>query len=261
MPTPVSTQVGTPVSAQLELPFAPLSMNPVVTTATVLDGQAVNYILHRSHGRRRISLSVDERGLRVGAPLRASLREIETVMHDHARWVIRKLSDWNDKRAPARRWESGETLAYLGLLLKLEVTQGASAVLLTPPQVHIRSPDRSPAAVAALAKHWLRGQALEHFHRRIEHFRPHVTLETVALRLSNARSRWGSCHASGRISLNWRLIHMPQHLIDYVVVHELAHLREMNHSPRFWAVVGSVIPDYTARRREIRRESHRYLVD
>ena len=115
--------------------------------------------------------------------------------------------------------------------------------------------------MSALAKHWLRNQALAHFHRRIEHFRTHITLDTVSIRLSNARSRWGSCHASGRISLNWRLIHMPQHLIDYVVVHELAHLREMNHSPRFWAVVGSVIPDYTARRREMRRESHRYLVD
>lgn len=252
---------STPMSAQLELPFAPLSMNPVVTTATVLDGQPVNYILHRSHGRRRISLSVDDRGLRVGAPLRASLREIETVLRDHARWVIRKLADWNDKRAPSRRWESGETLSFLGLPLKLDVAHGTSEVHLTQPHLHIVTPDRSAAAVAALAKHWLRGQAAEHFHRRIEHFRSHIKLETVSIRLSNARSRWGSCHASGRISLNWRLIHMPQHLIDYVVVHELAHLREMNHSPRFWAVVGSVIPDYTARRREIRRESHRYLVD
>ena len=63
------------------------------------------------------------------------------------------------------------------------------------------------------------------------------------MRLSNARSRWGSCHASGRISLNWRLIHMPRHLIDYVVVHELAHLREMNHSPRFWKLLERLCPN------------------
>lgn len=261
MPTLGSTPGNTPVSAQLELPFAPLSMNPVVTTSTVLDGQSIHYILHRSHGRRRISLSVDDRGLRVGAPLRASLREIDTVLRDHARWVVRKLADWNDKRTPARRWESGETLYHLGLPLKLAVNAGHSTVLLAAPQLHVHTPDFSATAVAALCKHWLRGQALAHFHRRIEHFRSHVTLETVSIRLSNARSRWGSCHVSGRISLNWRLIHMPQHLIDYVIVHELAHLREMNHSPRFWAVVGGVIPDYAARRREIRRESHRYLAD
>ena len=241
------------MSAQLELPFAPLSMNPVVTTSAVLDGQPVNYILHRSHGRRRISLSIDERGLRVGAPLRASLREIETVLRDHARWVIRKLAYWNDKRAPTRRWESGETVSYLGLPLKIAVEAGGSEVLLTPPQLHIRTPDFSPDAVSALAKHWLRNQALAHFHRRIEHFRTHITLDTVSIRLSNARSRWGSCHASGRISLNWRLIHMPQHLIDYVVVHELAHLREMNHSPRFWETVGEVMPDYAERRKALRQ--------
>ncbi len=257
---PGSAQM-TPMSAQLELPFAAVSLNPLLASATVIDGQAVHYILHRSHGRRRISLSIDERGLRVGAPLRASLREIESVLHDHARWVIRKLTDWHEKRAPARRWESGETLSYLGLPLRLAVAHGVSEVRLAQPQLHLLTPDPSPAAVAALTRHWLRGQAQSHLHQRIEHFRTHITLETVSLRLSNARSRWGSCHASGRISLNWRLIHMPQHLIDYVVVHELAHLREMNHSPRFWAVVGSVIPDYAARRREIRRESHRYLVD
>jgi predicted metal-dependent hydrolase len=135
-------------------------------------------------------------------------------------------------------------------------------VLLTPSQLNILSPDPAPAAVAALARHWLRGQALEHFHQRIAHFHTHITLTPVtSIRLSNARARWGSCHASGRISLNWRLIHLPRHLIDYVVVHELAHLREMNHSPRFWAVVGGVIADYAARRREIRREAHRYMVD
>jgi predicted metal-dependent hydrolase len=251
------------MSAQLELPFAPLSMNPVVTSATVLDGRAVNYILHRSHGRRRISLSVDERGLRVGAPLRASLREIETVLHNHARWVIRKLSEWRDKRPPARRWITGETVSYLGLPLKLDVAPGARAVVFAPAQLQIRAPDLSASAIEALVTHWLRGQALEHFHQRIAHFRSQVILDPagVTLRLSNARGRWGSCHVSGRISLSWRLMHFPQHLIDYVVVHELAHLREMNHSPRFWAVVGSVIPDYAARRREMRRESHRYLVD
>lgn len=249
------------MSAQLELPFAPLSANPVVATSTVLDGQAVSYLLHRSLGRRRISLSIDERGLRVGAPLRASLREIEAVLHQHARWVIRKLSDWRARQAPARRWESGETLAYLGLPHRLAVEQGASLVELGAAQLRIRAPDPAPAAIAALAVHWFRTQALAHFHHRIGHFRRHLTLQPVAVKLSNARSRWGSCHASGRIALNWRLIHLPQHLIDYVVVHELAHLREMNHSPRFWRVVSGVIPDYVQRRREIRRESHRYLLD
>jgi predicted metal-dependent hydrolase len=81
-----------------------------------------------------------------------------------------------------------------------------------------------------------------------------------AIRLSNARTRWGTCHVDGRIRLNWRLIQVPPALIDYVVVHELAHLREPNHSSRFWSQVGSVLPDYKERRLALRRDAHRYLV-
>jgi len=74
-----------------------------------------------------------------------------------------------------------------------------------------------------------------------------------ALALSSARTRWGSCSAQGGIRLNWRLIHLPPAIVDYVVVHELAHLRHMNHGPRFWALVESVCPEYRALRAELRR--------
>lgn len=252
--------VPTP-SAQLELPFAPIALNPVRNTATVLLGEPVEYVLHRSRGRRRISLSIDERGLRVGAPPRASLREIESVLQRHAQWVMRKLEFWRDKRPAARRWESGESLYHLGLPLTLDIAPGVRDVLMVGTTLRISAPDTAPASIASLARHWLRAQALAHFQRRIEHFRVPLQAQVMGIRLSNARSRWGSCHMSGRISLNWRLIHMPQHLIDYVVVHELAHLREMNHSPRFWAVVGGMIPDYAARRREMRKEAHRYIME
>lgn len=250
-----------PLSAQLELPFAPVALNPVVASATMLQGEAVQYVLHRSRGRRRISLSVDERGLRVGAPQRASLREIESVLQRHAQWIVRKLAYWRERQTPARRWESGETLFHLGLPLRLEIAPGVREVVQAPGTLRICSPALTPDTVAALARQWLRTQALAHFHLRIEHFRSRMAVEVQTVRLSNARSRWGSCHVSGRVSLNWRLIHMPQQLIDYVVVHELAHLREMNHSPRFWAVVQNIIPDYLVRRREIRREAHRYVME
>jgi predicted metal-dependent hydrolase len=95
---------------------------------------------------------------------------------------------------------------------------------------------------------------------RVHHFRQ--TLDVTAdptVHLSNARTRWGSCHASGRVHLNWRLVQMPLHLIDYVVAHEVAHLLEMNHSQRFWRTVARMVPDYAARRRELRSDSHRYL--
>jgi predicted metal-dependent hydrolase len=249
------------ILAQLELPFALPSPRPVVACSAVLDGQAVSYVLHRSHGRRRISLSVDERGLRIGAPLRASMREIETVLRDHARWVVKKLSEWGQKRAPGRRWQSGETVMLLGQPLLLRVNDGADGVAHHEGALQISTQRPQPETIAALAREWLRTQALSDFASRVERYREVMNAPPVDIRLSNARTRWGSCHASGRILLNWRLIQMPARLIDYVVVHELAHLREMNHSPRFWAVVAKEIPDHAARRREIRRDAHRYIVD
>ena len=249
------------IRAQLELPFASPSPSPVVACSAVLDGQAISYVLHRSHGRRRISLSVDERGLRIGAPLRASMREIETVLRDHARWVMRKLMQWTEKRAPGRRWESGESLMFLGRPLQLHISAGAENVMPLDSALQISTSRAQPENIAALARAWLRTQALSDFATRIERYRVAMAVTPADIRLSNARTRWGSCHASGRILLNWRLIQMPARLIDYVVVHELAHLREMNHTPRFWAVVEKEIPDYPARRREIRRDAHRYILD
>jgi predicted metal-dependent hydrolase len=249
------------VSAQLELPFAPASLNPVVNFSVLLADTPVDYVLHRSGGRRRISISIDERGLRVGAPPRASLREIETVLRDHATWVMKKLAEWRERKPAARQWVSGETVHHRGLPLRLAVADGVNAVEAEASSLVVHAPAAAPDKTALAVKSWLRQQALMHFQQRIEHFRTHFTLQGVSIRLSNARSRWGSCHESGRVSLNWRLIHLPPHLIDYVVVHELAHLVEMNHSPRFWAAVERVIPDYASRRRELRRDSHRYLLD
>ena len=82
-------------------------------------------------------------------------------------------------------------------------------------------------------------------------------MPTPALTLSNARTQWGLCREDGQVRLNWRLIHLPLHLVDYVVAHELAHLREMNHSARFWAVVGALYPDYRQARSELRHCNHR----
>ena len=89
---------------------------------------------------------------------------------------------------------------------------------------------------------------------------PLLVVPAPEIRLSNGRTRWGSCHRDGRISLNWRLIQVPLPLVDYVIVHELAHLREMNHSLRFWQSVARVIPDYAARRAKIRTEAQRYVL-
>jgi len=113
-------------------------------------------------------------------------------------------------------------------------------------------PGASATQVREAAEAWFKKMARALFEERLQHFAPQLGVQHRRLSLSGARTRWGSARTDGHIRLNWRLIHLPLAQIDYVVVHELAHLRVMDHSPRFWDTVGTVMPDYRERRRQLR---------
>jgi predicted metal-dependent hydrolase len=104
-------------------------------------------------------------------------------------------------------------------------------------------------------KRWFQDEAHRLFGERLDLYAPRVGVTYNSYAISSAGTRWGSCTVAGNIRLNWKLVHYPLALLDYVVVHELAHLREMNHSPRFWAVVGSVFPDYDGAKAALRKRS------
>jgi predicted metal-dependent hydrolase len=221
----------------------------------VIHGSLVTYTIKRSLRRRTISLRVDESGLRVGAPLTASQRAVEKVLHEHGAWVLGKLREWSQRASPAIQWLDGEELMLLGQPLRLCRVDGAVPVEIHDGLLLAPGADTQRHVIGAL-----RAMALTCFTERVQHYCSALRVAQPAVRLSSARTRWGSCHIEGRILLNWRIIQMPLALIDYVVAHEVAHLREMNHSPRFWAAVGRLVPDYAARRKAIRVEGHRYLV-
>ena len=120
-----------------------------------------------------------------------------------------------------------------------------------------KTPDGAPAEPQAAALRravhaWMLRQARAHFSARLDHFAPLLGVQWQRLGLTSARTRWGSARADGSIRLNWRLLHCAPEVLDCVVVHELAHLRVMDHSPRFWATVASVLPDHAALRRRLR---------
>jgi predicted metal-dependent hydrolase len=226
-----------------------------------LDGGWIEYTLKRSLRRRRITFTIDEDGLRVGAPWRASQRRIESLLGAHANWISRKLAEWRARRPPPFKWQAGATVMALGEPLKLAFDPARVATVRDGDCLYIAEKANGPEDM--LAKHvvaWLRSTAQNWFGQRAAHFAPTLDVRVPAIRLSNAKTRWGTCHPDGRILLNWRLIQMPPALIDYVVVHELAHLREPNHSRRFWRWVAGVLPDYEQRRRTLRRDGHRYLL-
>jgi predicted metal-dependent hydrolase len=227
-----------------------------------LAGRDVPYVLKRSVRRRRAVLNVDEYGLTVHVPWRASRRAIERFLEDSAAWILRKLEEWSRFPPRRQRWLDGERIEYVGQGLELELRVGgavAQARLADPGRLQIRLPALSEAAARTAAVNWYRRHARLNFHSRLAHFVERIQVRTPRLILSSARTRWGSCNSNGEVRLNWRLIQAPQPVIDYVVVHELAHMREMNHSRRFWRIVEQACPEHLQARAHLEEKGRWYL--
>lgn len=242
---------------QPELPLAsavPLTADETSRTIALGD-RIVPYILRRAR-RRTIGLTIDHRGLRVGAPRRASLNEVETLILRHGDWVRQKLDEWRQRRRiePLKIIE-GATFPLLGGVCEIRIAAGNNRVLWNkaPAAPFLTLCLRSAADAVRVLEKALQEKARRMFAERLAHYAQLFGLPLPSLALSSARTRWGSCSLTSGIRLNWRLIHFPLHVIDYVVVHELAHLREMNHSARFWAIVGQQYPAYKVAREELKR--------
>ena len=219
--------------------------------------------------RRTIGFSVGPDGLSVRAPRWTPVSEVEAAIQQKGRWILEKLDALRQRRErleSARiEWFHGATLPYLGgqIVLQLDpehrfVGKGAAlechgAALHA---LHIGLPFSAQSTqIRDAVQAWLMSQARQNFESRIAHYAPLLGVSVSALKLSNAGTRWGSASANRTIRLNWRLIHFRQPVIDYVVAHELSHLRVMDHSPRFWETVASVVPDYSVLRAQLKDES------
>jgi predicted metal-dependent hydrolase len=227
----------------------------------LLRGITVSYRFERSR-RKSIGFTVGPEGLVVRAPGWVPLREVDAAVQEKAAWILAKLQQMRERAracvAPEPEWVHGADLPYLGGAVRLcvvargqtpEVPEGVQALPLSLP------PGATTVQVREAAEAWFKKKARALFEERLQHFAPQLRVQHQRLSLSSARTRWGSARSDGHIRLNWRLIHLPLAQIDYVVVHELAHLRVMDHSPRFWDTVGTVMPDYRERRRLLRERS------
>ncbi len=216
--------------------------------------------------RRTIGLSVSTDGLSVSAPRWTPVGEVEALLHDKSAWVLEKLQSARQRAGEMEqariRWADGVEFDYLGERMRVVldpthtftqvggVFEPAPGGLATLRMGLARNAQETQIRDAAQA--WLMKRAKALFTERLDHFAPQLGVRYSKLRLSSAGTRWGSASADGSIRLNWRLIHLKLDMIDYVVVHELSHLRHMDHSPQFWDVVASVLPDHAQRRRALR---------
>lgn len=201
--------------------------------------------------RRTLTILVRHGRVEVRAPRWTSIADVESFIRDKESWIRRRLLE--ARRAPPRlSWREGEQLPFLGENLRIALRDDFAGVRCAENRIEV-SPRSSATLLRAAVLEWLFARAREIFRERVGLYAPRLKVKEPEVRLSNAKTQWGSCNSHGRVLLNWRLIHVPVRLIDYVVAHELAHIRELNHSPRFWALVESIYPDCRAARRELNR--------
>jgi predicted metal-dependent hydrolase len=227
---------------------------------------AIPYRLRRSARARRLRLTVQADGVEVVAPLRIREPEIVRFVEQHGHWVLDRVSRLRRTLAahPGRSGlADGGRIPYRGdpVELRIAPAAGPRAIVRYRDGFEVALPERIPdedrdRRVEAALTSWLRRQARLDAERLIERHGPPHRLLPKGLRIKDQKRIWGSCSARGLINLNWRLILAPAPVFEYVVVHELCHLRVRNHQREFWRLVGEVLPGFEPQRRWLRANGH-----
>ena len=223
---------------------------------------AIRYDIRRSRRRRKtIQLTVDRNGVHVAAPARTSDRKVRSIVRERADWIGRQQAALRD--IPELRFVDGEAIAYLGREVPMAFEQvRAQRVTLRfdGSRFHVSHPADLPdperrEKVRFLLANWYRDRAAEHLPTVVDRWWPQLGRDGAPkILIRNQRRRWGSCAADGTLRFSWRVMLLGPALIDYIVVHELAHLTHMNHSPAFWELVCRTMPDAQDRRKRLRAE-------
>jgi predicted metal-dependent hydrolase len=287
-PASVSAPVSAPAAplprTEPEPPSAPAQTLSQVLTPTAfrhpqanreaaLGDSIVSFHFKRAR-RRNIGFSVGPEGLTVTAPKWVPLYEVDAAVKSKSSWIVKKLGEAHERHQKIEsariEWRDGATFPFLGeqVIVVLDPRHDfdeVGAVLHTDTStlpgvtrltLHVGLPQIADAAqIRDAVQAWLMRQAKRLFTERLDHFAPQLGVQWRKVVLSSAGTRWGTAHSDGLIRLNWRLIHFRMPVIDYVVAHELSHLRVMDHSPRFWETVRTVVPDFAQLRGQLKDEA------
>ena len=224
-----------------------------------LGGEHLDYVLVRRRGKRGIGLKVDETGLTVSAPITMSLATVETLVRESEAWILRKVREWSARQVPEAAWHDGTPLPFLGGALTLRIAAGIPHAERLGDElvVRVRVPANAEQVRRAVIA-WYKRAAGAHFAARVPELARAAGIAPPTLLLSSATARWGSCNTDRVVRLAWRLVKAPAELVDYVICHELAHLRHMNHSRSFWNEVERQCPDFRRLRAELHATDHLY---
>lgn len=258
----------------LESVLTPQAFRHPDANREILLGEVLVAYEFRRAKRKNIGFTVGPEGLVVSAPRWVTVSEVERAVRNKTRWIVGKLEaarERQERLAAARiEWQDGATFPFLGepVIVVLDPRHDfreTGGVLHTDTEtlpgvarqtLHIGLPQSAQAAqIRDAVQAWLMRQAKTLFTQRLDHYAPQLGVQWRKVTLSSAGTLWGTAHSDGSIRLNWRLVHFRLPVIDYVVAHELSHLRVMDHSPRFWDTVRSVVPNYSELRGQLKDEA------
>lgn len=222
-------------------------------------GHSVTYDVTYSSEATKPRLDVDIRGVTVTLP-ESDGRDPEELLHENAAWVIEKKREFDAHRAkvPERRYEEGATFPYLGEDHEVVVEQRPSSSVVDG-TFRLASHHVQQTSVKRALETLYRRKARQRFERRVDALASEMGVEYDRIEIRNQRTKWGSCSTTGTLGLNWRLMMAPKRIIDYVIVHELAHLREPDHSPAFWELVSEYDPEYESHAQWLTENSARLV--
>jgi len=209
--------------------------------------------------RKSLSLIVETDGsLTVRAPLRMKETDIWHFIEAKKDWIERKQAQVKKDALPSRRYVDGERFWYLGREVPLHIVSDSHPALVMD-RVFKLTKSAQPQAQSHFEK-WYKKQARKVLTERVGYFSQKYGFKVGKIRISSARTRWGSCSAKGTLSFTWRLVMAPVNVIDYVVVHELCHLKELNHSKAYWAQVEAILPGYKQQRSWLKKQGRKLQV-
>jgi predicted metal-dependent hydrolase len=199
--------------------------------------------------RRTLSLEVTPAAtLIVRAPLKASSAYIEEMIRQKSSWILRKQDEMKRRPlSPCHEYTEGELFLFLGRSYPLHIVEGGSMTIERSDKLCV-SHTFMPRIRNQL-KRWYMEEARKELQARCIWFSMKTGLTPASIRITDARKRWGSCTHTGSINFSWRLVQAPPEIVDYVVVHELVHIDQPDHSKKFWGKVRKIMPDYERRRK------------
>jgi len=218
----------------------------------------VDQIIHSK--RRTLALIVENDGtVTVRAPMRMSENAIREFVEKHVNWVEKKKAELQ-ATVPVlpKQYLPGETFLYLGNAYTLEIVRDQKKKLILDDRFQL--PEAKQENAESVFQAWYRQQAKQLIVERVKYFADKYQLHYEKVKITSARTRWGSCSPKNTLSFSWRLVMTPLDVVDYVIIHELAHTVHHNHSKRFWGLVEKIMPDYKERRKWLRQYGQQALL-